>query len=79
LLTIGIVSVALSFVLIYFATREIGSARVGSIFPLSALFGAIFAFLILGEPFSFLQLLFGFLMFLGIFILYKNGKYQENV
>ncbi|MGC9516800.1 MAG: DMT family transporter [Methanomicrobiales archaeon] len=78
LFIVGIVSIGFSFVLIYFAIREIGSARVGSIFPLSALFGAIFAFLILGEPFTILQLLFGLLMFLGIFILYKNGKYRKD-
>ena len=78
LLLVGVVSVGCSFVLIYFAIREIGSARVGSIFPLSALFGAIFAFLILGEPFSIMQLLFGILMFLGVYVLYKNGKYRKK-
>jgi drug/metabolite transporter (DMT)-like permease len=74
LLFIGLVSIGFSFVMIYYAIRKIGSTRTGSIFPLSSLFGAIFAFLILNEPFTFLQLLFGILMLLGVFIIYKYQK-----
>ena len=75
LLFIGLVSIGFSFVMIYYAIRKIGSTRTGSIFPLSSLFGAIFAFLILKEPFTFMQFLFGILMLLGVFIIYK---YQEK-
>ena len=71
LLFIGLVSIGFSFVMIYYAIRKIGSTRTGSIFPFSSLFGAIFAFLILNEPFTFLQLLFGLLMILGVYIIYK--------
>jgi drug/metabolite transporter (DMT)-like permease len=71
LLFIGLVSIGFSFVMIYYAIRKIGSTRTGSIFPISSLFGAIFAFLILNEPFSFLQLLFGLLMILGVYIIYR--------
>jgi drug/metabolite transporter (DMT)-like permease len=71
LLFIGLVSIGFSFVMIYYAIRKIGSTRTGSIFPLSSLFGAIFAFLILSEPFTFLQLLFGLLMILGVYIIYR--------
>ncbi|KAF5079820.1 DMT family transporter [Methanobacterium aggregans] len=73
LLFIGLVSIGFSFVLVYFAIRQIGSTRTGSLFSLSALFGAIFAFAILNEPFTIFQLVFGLLMLLGVFILYKNG------
>jgi drug/metabolite transporter (DMT)-like permease len=73
LLFIGLVSIGFSFVLVYFAIRKIGSTRTGSLFSLSSLFGAIFAFAILSEPFTVLQLAFGLLMLLGVFILYKNG------
>jgi drug/metabolite transporter (DMT)-like permease len=73
LLFIGLVSIGFSFVLVYFAIRKIGSTRTGSLFSLSSLFGAIFAFAILSEPFTLLQLAFGLLMLLGVFILYKNG------
>lgn len=71
---IGLVSIGFSFVMIYYAIRKIGSTRTGSIFPFASLFGAIFAFLILGEPFTLMQLLFGLLMLLGVFIIYKYQK-----
>ncbi len=74
LLFIGLVSIGFSFVMIYYAIRKIGSTRTGSIFPFSSLFGAIFAFLILKEPFTATQLLFGLLMLLGVFIIYKYQK-----
>lgn len=74
LLFIGIMSIGFSFVLVYYSIRKIGSTRTGSIFPISSLFGAIFAFLILNEPFTFSQLLFGLLMILGVYIIYKNQK-----
>ncbi|MBM4240838.1 MAG: DMT family transporter [Euryarchaeota archaeon] len=74
LFVIGILSIGASFVLVYFAIREIGSTRVGSLFSLASLFGAIFAFLILSEPFTITQMLFGLLMLFGVFILYKNNK-----
>ncbi len=70
LIFVGIFSIGTAFLLIYIAIREIGSARVGSIFPLAALFGAIFAFIILGEEFNIMQLSFGLLMLLGVLILY---------
>jgi len=72
LLFIGLVCMSFSIVLIYLAIREIGSTRTGSIFSTSSLFGAIIAFIVLGEPLKISQLLFGVLMFIGILILYKN-------
>ena len=75
LLFIGIVSIGFSFVMVYYAIRKIGSTRTGSIFPFSSLFGAVFAFIILKEPFTKLQLLFGFLMLLGVLIIYR---YREK-
>jgi len=74
LLFIGLVCMSFSIVLIYLAIREIGSTRTGSIFSTSSLFGAIIAFIVLGETLKASQLLFGVLMLLGILILYKNGK-----
>jgi drug/metabolite transporter (DMT)-like permease len=74
LLFIGFVSIGFSFVMVYYAIRKIGSTRTGSIFPFSSLFGAIFAFLILKEPFTATQLLFGILMLLGVLIIYKYQK-----
>ena len=74
LLFIGLVSIGFSFVMIYYAIKKIGSTRTGSIFPFSSLFGAVFAFLILSEPFTILQLLYGLLMLLGVYIIYKYQR-----
>jgi drug/metabolite transporter (DMT)-like permease len=71
---IGIFSIGIAFVLIYFAIRQIGSTRTGSLFALSSLFGAVFAFTLLKEPFTIMQALFGILMILGVFIIYKSEK-----
>jgi len=72
LLFIGLIIVGFSFILVYFAIKKIGSTRTGSLFSLASLFGAIFAFLILGESFTFTQLFFGFLMLLGVYVFYIN-------
>lgn len=74
LLFIGLGCMSFSIVLTYVAIREIGSTRTGSIFSTSSLFGALVAFIVLGEPLEVTQLIFGVLMFLGILILYKNGN-----
>ena len=74
LLFVSIFSIGSAFILIYFAIREIGATRVGAIFPLSSLFGAVFAFIILGEPLTLMELSFGLLMLIGVFILYWNPK-----
>ena len=72
LIFIGLFCISFSLVLTYFSIREIGSTRTGSIFAFDSLFGAIFAFIILNEPFTILQLLFGLFMLFGVFILYRN-------
>lgn len=72
LLFIGLICVSFSIVLIYYSLRIIGSTRTGSIFALSSLFGAVTAFIVLNEPLTTFQLLFGFLMLIGVFILYKG-------
>ncbi len=78
LLFTAIFSVALAFIVLYFALREIGSSRVGAIFPLASLFGSFSAFLILGESFSILEIIFGSLMLLGVYILYWDPKVKRN-
>ena len=72
LLFIGLICVSFSLVLIYYSLRVIGSTRTGSIFAFSSLFGAVTAFIVLNEPLTTFQLLFGFLMLVGVFILYKG-------
>ena len=69
ILSVGALSIALSILLFLFALREIGSMRTGVIYSVSTLFGAIFAFFVLGESFSFVQLASGAAMFFGVYIL----------
>jgi drug/metabolite transporter (DMT)-like permease len=52
--------------------KEIGSMRTGTIFSTTALFGAVFAFVILRETFTVVQTLAGLLMVLGVYVLYKK-------
>lgn len=72
ILSVGAFSIAFSILLFLFALREIGAMRTGVIFSTSSLFGAIFAFVILREAFTLIQLLAGLTMLLGVFILYRK-------
>lgn len=72
LLSVGALSIGFSVLLFLFALREIGSMRTGVIFSMSSLFGAVFAFLVLKEAFTVLQLFAGLTMLVGVYILYKK-------
>ena len=74
LLSVGAFSIAFSILLFLFALRKIGSMRTGVIFSTSSLFGAIFAFVILRETFTLIQLIAGLTMLLGVYVLYAYGK-----
>ena len=74
LLSAGAFSIAFSILLFLFALRKIGSMRTGVIYSISSLFGAVLAFLILREPFSFIQLVAGAIMLLGVYVLILYGK-----
>lgn len=69
---IGVMILGFTFILIYYGIRIIGSIRTGSLFAFTSLFGAIFAFLILGEPFTITQIFFATLMLIGVYIFYRN-------
>jgi len=72
LITVGAFSIGFSILFFLLGLREIGAMRTGVIFSTSSLFGATFAFLILRENFSLIQLTSGFVMLLGVYILYKQ-------
>lgn len=74
LFSVGAFSIGFSILLFLFALREIGSMKTGVIFSTSSLFGATFAFIMLRENFSPIQLMAGFTMLLGIYIIYKKGR-----
>lgn len=72
LLSVGAFSIAFSILFFLFALREIGSMRTGVVFSTSSLFGAIFAFAVLREPFSSIQLIAGIMMLCGVYIIYRR-------
>lgn len=72
ILSVGAFSIAFSILLFLFALREIGSMRTGVVFSTSSVFGAMFAFVVLREAFTLIQLLAGLAMLLGVYILYKK-------
>ncbi|MEM0439421.1 MAG: hypothetical protein DJ555_04005 [Desulfurococcaceae archaeon] len=53
-------------------TAGYGAMKTGIIFSTSSLFGAVFAFIILRESFSLIQLLAGITMLLGVYIMYRE-------
>ena len=72
LFSVGAFSIGFSIVMFVFALREIGSMRTGVIYSTSSFFGATFAFIMLKEPFTLIQLIAGLIMLLGVYILYKK-------
>ena len=78
ILFVGAFSIAFSILFFLFALRKIGSMRTGVIFSLSSLFGAVLAFIVLREPFTVIQLVAGFAMIAGIYVLYRCGSVQPT-
>jgi drug/metabolite transporter (DMT)-like permease len=78
ILFVGAFSIAFSILFFLFALRKIGSMRTGVIFSLSSLFGAVFAFVVLREAFTFVQLVAGSVMILGIYVLYRCGEQKPR-
>ena len=76
LFSVGAFSIGFSILFFLFALREIGSMKTGIIFSTSSIFGAAFAFIMLKETFSIIQLIAGFTMFLGVYIVYKKSRTQ---
>jgi drug/metabolite transporter (DMT)-like permease len=72
LFTVGALSIGFSIMLFLFALREIGAMKTGVIFSTSSLIGALFAYIILQEPFTLIQAIAGVSMFYGVYLLYKK-------
>lgn len=70
--TVGAFSIGFSIMLFLFALREIGAMKTGVIFSTSSLMGALFAFAILKEPFTAIQMFAGAIMLYGLYLLYKK-------
>lgn len=78
LVVIGLLSIAASVSLFLYALRQIGAMKTGVIFSTSSLFGALFAFLILSESVTVLQLGAGFLMILAVYLLCRGARPQAD-
>lgn len=74
LFSVGAFSIGFSILFFLFALREIGSMKTGVIFSTSSLFGAAFAFIILKETLSLIQLIAGLTMLFGVYVIYQKGK-----
>jgi drug/metabolite transporter (DMT)-like permease len=72
IIAVGVFSIGLSILFFMLGLREIGSLRTGVIYSTSSLFGAFFAFVVLSEEFSVIQILAGLLMILGVYVLYRR-------
>ena len=72
LVSVGAFSIGFSILFFMVGLKEIGSIRTGTIYATSALFGAVFALMILKEPITIVQALARLLMILGIYMLYKK-------
>ncbi|MFQ6128983.1 MAG: DMT family transporter [Thermoplasmata archaeon] len=78
LVGIGLLSIAASVSLFLYALRQIGAMKTGVIFSTSSLFGALFAFLILSESVSVLQLGAGLLMILAVYLLCRGARPEAD-
>jgi drug/metabolite transporter (DMT)-like permease len=72
LISVGAFSIGFSILFFMVGLKEIGSIRTGTIYSTSALFGAVFALIILKEPLTIVQALAGLIMVLGVYVLYKK-------
>ena len=78
LVTAGAFSIGFSIVFFLLGLRTIGAMRTGMIFSTSSLFGATFAFLMLREPFSPIQLTAGAIMLLGVYTIYRKQSITQE-
>ena len=78
LITVGAFSVGFSILFFLLSLREIGAMKTGIIFSTSSLFGAVFAFAILRESFSLIQLIAGLVMLTGVYVICMKYKKSEK-
>ena len=72
LISVGAFSIGFSILFFMIGLKEIGSMRTGMIFSTAALFGAVFAFIILNETFTIEQVFAGLIMVMGVYVLYRK-------
>ncbi len=72
LISVGAFSIGFSILFFMIGLKEIGSMRTGTIFSTASLFGAVFAFIILREEFTWVQVTAGLVMVFGVYVLYRK-------
>ncbi len=72
LLIVGVFSIGLSLVLFMLGLKLIGTTKTSVTFATSSLFGAVFGFILLNESLSVIQILAGFVMLFGVYLLGKK-------
>jgi len=75
-LVVGFLSIGLSLVLFMLGLKLIGTTKTSVTFATSSLFGAVFAFILLKESFSIVQIVAGFVMLFGVYLLSKKSLNQ---
>ena len=72
IISVGAFSIGFSILFFMLGLKEIGSMRTGLIFSTASLFGAVFAFIVLQEPFTAVQALAGAAMVTAVYIIYRR-------
>jgi drug/metabolite transporter (DMT)-like permease len=72
IISVGAFSIGFSILFFMLGLKEIGSMRTGLIFSTAALFGAVFAFIVLQEAFTAVQALAGAAMVAGVYVIYRR-------
>jgi drug/metabolite transporter (DMT)-like permease len=77
IIIVGVFGFAISLYLYLHAIKRIGVVKSSSLLSLSAVFGLTFAAIFLSEPVSAYQLIAVLIMFIGIYLMYKNDVEME--
>jgi DME family drug/metabolite transporter len=74
---VGVFRFALSLYLYLHSIKRIGVVNASCLLSLSAVFGLIFAALLLHEPIGIYQMIAVIIMIIGVYLMYKNESTRE--
>ena len=77
IILVGVFGFAISLYLYLHSIRRIGVVKASSLLSMSAVFGLIFAALLLDEPIGIYQLIAVIIMVIGVYLMYKNEPKVE--
>ena len=76
---VGVFGFAISLYLYLHSIKRLGVVKASSLLSLSAVFGLIFAALLLHEPIGIYQVIAVIIMVTGVYLMYKNESEMEVV